>query len=172
MENNPQRSPFERENTQEQVRRVIDAGEKAARNESSNVMEKAADKAKDVANKLRSGEGGDVAQQARAKAEELTGAAKEKAGQAADQIDSAMTSAGQQMNTLAQTVREKAPAEGRLGEVANTTAQALERSGEYLQRADLDTVRSDLETIIRRKPIESLFVGLGIGYLLARAFKR
>ena len=33
-------------------------------------------------------------------------------------------------------------------------------------------VRSDLERVIREHPIESLLVGVGVGYLVARATRR
>jgi hypothetical protein len=39
----------------------------------------------------------------------------------------------------------------------------------YLQELDLADVRADLEGLIRRHPMEALLVGLGIGYLVARA---
>jgi hypothetical protein len=68
-------------------------------------------------------------------------------------------------------VREKAP-EGKAGEVAVKAADVLDRSGEYLQAANLQMVRSDLERVIREHPIESLLVGMGIGYMLARATRR
>ena len=63
-------------------------------------------------------------------------------GATASKLDSAMTATGEQMSTLAQTVREKAP-EGKAGEIASKAADALDRGGEYLQRADLQTLRSD-----------------------------
>ena len=60
--------------------------------------------------------------------------------------------------------------------VANLNDEAqswtLDRSGEYLQTADLQMVRSDLERVIREHPIESLLVGVGVGYLVARATRR
>jgi hypothetical protein len=111
----------------------------------------------------------------RAKAAQAVDVAEEKVAKVGekvnDNLDSAMTSVGGQMNTLAQTVREKAP-EGKVGDVAYTAADALERGGRYLQDADTSMVRSDLENIIRRYPMESLLVGLGVGYLLARSMRR
>lgn len=113
--------------------------------------------------------------EAREKVEDLAGKAKEKASavgsQAADTIDSALTNAGNRMDSLAQKVIEKAP-EGPLGDAATTAASALERSGRYLQQADVESIRGDLETVIRRRPIESLAVGLGLGFLIARALRR
>lgn len=109
------------------------------------------------------------------KAQHVAGDVQEKAAQlgekATDQINSAMTSAGQQLNSLAQTVREKAP-DGQIRDLAANTAGALERSASYLENADLNAVRGDLESIIRKHPVESVVVGLGVGFLLARSMRR
>lgn len=118
-------------------------------------------------------------QQAQEKAGELKDRATEKAGelkdraaqagqQANERIDSAMTATGERLSDLAQTVRDRAPA-GQAGDVAQNAARALERGGEYLQRADPTMVRSDLENVIRDHPIEALAIGLGIGFLLGKA---
>jgi len=139
--------------------RAKQAGEKA-----SDIAQSAVDKVKQTASDLSSKAPGEIVDDARAKAAEVGDAA-------ASKVDSAMTATGEQMSTLAQTVREKAP-EGKAGEVASKAADALDRGGEYLQAADLQMVRGDLERVIREHPIESLLVGVGIGYLVARATRR
>lgn len=96
----------------------------------------------------------------------------EASGQAGERINDAMTSTGEQMTNLAQQVRERAPSSGQAGEVAAAAATALERSGDYLQRADLQTVRYDLEGMIRQHPIEALAIGVGLGFLLGRSMNR
>jgi len=139
--------------------RAKQAGEKA-----SDIAQSAVDKVKQTADDLRSKDPSEIVDDARAKAAEVGDAA-------ASKVDSAMTATGEQISTLAQTVREKAP-EGKAGEVAIKAADALDRSGEYLQTADLQMVRGDLERVIREHPIESLLVGVGLGYLVARATRR
>lgn len=150
-------------------------------NAAADSVENAADKARDLGNRASDAvqsatdQAKDLASNARDKAADLADTARDKASEladtASDKADSAMTATGTQMQSLAQTVREKAP-EGTVGEYANQAADALDKGGRYLQDADLDTVRSDLETIIRQHPIESLLVGLGVGFLLARATRR
>jgi ElaB/YqjD/DUF883 family membrane-anchored ribosome-binding protein len=116
------------------------------------------------------------ADDARHKTTEAIDSAKQKTAEvtsaAADKASDAMTTAGDQISNLAQTVREKAPAEGRAGEIATNAAEALERGGRYLQQADPTMVRGDLERVIREHPIEAMLVGLGVGYLLARSMRR
>ncbi|NOK57520.1 MAG: hypothetical protein GFH27_549303n214 [Chloroflexi bacterium AL-W] len=115
------------------------------------------------------------AQEQRQSGQEKTAEVKEKVQaygeQAHARADAAMTTSGERLDTLAQQVREKAP-EGKVGEIAHRTADAMEQSANYLQRATPTDVRNDLETTIRKNPTESLLAGLGIGFLLAQLTKR
>lgn len=135
-----------------------DLGDRAA-----NAVQNAADKAQSLAYSA-SDKVSDLAETASNKASDL-------ASNASDKADDAMTATGTQMKNLAETVRQNAP-EGAVGDYAYQAADALDRGGRYLQQADVQTVRSDLETIIRQHPIESLLVGLGVGFLLPRATRR
>ena len=170
MERRPYETPTgatQREQLKEESANVLDtAAERAkqAGEKATDIAQSAVDKVKQTADDLRSKDASEIVDDARAKAAEVGDAA-------ANKVDSAMTATGEQMSTLAQTVREKAP-EGKAGEVAYKAADALDRGGEYLQTADLQMVRGDLERVIREHPIESLLVGVGIGYLVARATRR
>lgn len=128
-------------------------------NKAENAIDQAADKAKQMTSDVK-----DAARDAQHKAEAVASDVNVRA-------DETMTTAGEKMEELAQTVRDKAP-EGKLGDVAYTAANKLEEGGRYLQEADLESIRSDLERVIRERPIESLLIGFGIGYLLARATRR
>jgi hypothetical protein len=143
------------------------------RNESA--ARQAGDTAHQAADYLRSHSADEIADDARSKADDLAGTVRDKADevgtQASDKINSALTSTGQQISNLAQTVRERAP-EGQVGEIAGATADALDRGGRYLQDQDLEGLRSDVEGIIRRYPIQSLLVGAGVSFLLARSMRR
>src|SRR5918912_63718 len=109
----------------------------------------------------------------RDKAAQLAGDVKDKAQQvgtqATEKADAATTTVGEKITDVAQTIREKAPESGPVAQAADTTAQTLERAGTYLREQDLSEMRADLEGLIRRHPLESLLVGLGIGFLLARS---
>jgi methyl-accepting chemotaxis protein len=110
------------------------------------------------------------------KVQDVAGDVKDRAqqvsSQVADRADAATTTVGEQMSNMAQTIRDKAPTSGPVADAAGTAAQTLERAGSYLQQQDLTDIRADLEGIIRRHPMESLLIGLGIGYLLARSTRR
>lgn len=166
MERDPLRSSTQ-PSVEEQVHRVLKAGEQAQQNATRELG--------DLTDTSASHSVGDVARQATDKAKEITANITDKASdigdQASDKADAAMSATGAKMETLAQTVRQNAPA-GKVGEFATTAANALERSGNYLQASDLSDVQGDIEQIIRRRPVESLLVGLGVGFLLARALRR
>jgi len=83
-----------------------------------------------------------------------------------------ISAVGEKIGSLADVIREKAPHEGAVGTAATTVAEKLDVAGSYLQEKDLNHVLSDVSSVIRRYPVPSLLVGLGIGYLLARSTRR
>jgi uncharacterized protein YjbJ (UPF0337 family) len=83
-----------------------------------------------------------------------------------------ISTVGEKIGSLAGVIREKAPHEGAIGTAATTVAEKLDTAGSYLQTKDFDHMVGDLSGVIRRYPIPSLLIGLGIGYLLARSTRR
>jgi uncharacterized protein YjbJ (UPF0337 family) len=83
-----------------------------------------------------------------------------------------ISAVGEKIGSLADVIREKAPHEGAVGTAATAVAEKLDVAGSYLQEKDLNHVLSDVSSMIRRYPVPSLLVGLGIGYLLARSTRR
>jgi len=151
----------------EQAHDTIDRTTDAAHSTVDSVADKAQQVAGDVKDKAQ--EVADKAQQVGAQAVDK---AQQVGAQAVDKVDAATTDVGAKMTEAAQTIREKAPMSGPVADAASTAATTLERAGTYLQQQDLADMRADLEGIIRRHPIESLLIGLGIGYLLARSTRR
>ena len=82
------------------------------------------------------------------------------------------TTVGETIGSLAEAIREKAPHEGAVGTAATAVADKLDVAGSYLQKKDLNHVLGDVSGMIRRYPVPSLLIGLGIGYLLARSTRR
>jgi uncharacterized protein YjbJ (UPF0337 family)/uncharacterized protein YukE len=107
---------------------------------------------------------------------EMADEAKRTAGEtfssAATKASQPISAVGEKMGSLADTIREKAPHEGTLGTAATTVASKLDAAGSYLQEKKLDHMMNDLSSIIRRYPIPSLLIGLGIGYVLAGRLRR
>lgn len=79
---------------------------------------------------------------------------------------------GERIGSLADTIRDKVPNEGRVGTAATAVAEKLDVAGSYLQEKDFNHVLNDVSSMIRRYPVPSLLVGLGVGYLLARSVRR
>lgn len=102
---------------------------------------------------------------AKAKAQELGTAAAEKVGGATKAV-------GEKMSSLAGSLRESAPQEGTMGSAAQTVANQLDNAGSYLQDNTFDNMARDVTGLIRRYPMQSLLVGLGIGYLFSRRSER
>jgi hypothetical protein len=84
----------------------------------------------------------------------------------------ATAAAGQTLQSLAGAIRDKGPQEGSVARAASTVAENLEDAGMYLQERGIEGAVDDLTILIRRYPIQSLLIGAGIGYLLARLGRR
>jgi len=120
-----------------------------------------ADKARDTASS--------VAGQARDAASSVARTAGNVASAIGERADDATSSVGSGIKSLAGTLRENAPHGGMMGSAASSVADALETSGRYLQEHGLGDIGSDFVNLIRRNPIPAVLVGIGIGYLFARA---
>jgi gas vesicle protein len=122
----------------------------------------------DLKNKARE-TAGNVADKAREVASSVAGQAKDLASNLGERASEATTNVGSGMQSLAGTIRDKAPHEGVMGQAASSVAGALESSGRYLQEEGLSGMSRDVTDLIRRNPIPAMLVGIGIGYLIARA---
>lgn len=97
--------------------------------------------------------------------------AKEFAGQASEQAGRAAATVGQNLESLAGTIRGSAPSGGVLGSAASTVAGSLESSGRYLREEGIGGMAEDVTETIRRNPLTAVLVGIGFGFLLARVTK-
>jgi uncharacterized protein YjbJ (UPF0337 family) len=105
-------------------------------------------------------------------ADEAKSTAEDTASSLGAKVSQPISAVGEKMGSLADVIREKAPHEGTMGTAATTVADKLGAAGSYLQEKNWDHMTSDLSGIIRRYPIPSLLVGLGIGFLLAQRARR
>jgi hypothetical protein len=94
---------------------------------------------------------------------------------AASAVDKTKEMAG----TAADKAREYASAAGHRAEDAKSAvgsgvqsfAHTLESGGRYLQEEDFRSIAGDLTNLIRRNPIPAMVVGIGLGFVLARALR-
>jgi len=151
------RSPQEqRTNTGQTMQDIKDK----AQNVAGNVADKARDAASTVADKAR-----DVASTVGHKASDAASMVGHKA-------DDAACSVGHGMQSFAGTLREKLPHEGMMGSASSTLADTIDRGGRYLEEEGLSGVAEDLTNLVRRHPIPSVLIALGVGFCIARVTTR
>jgi len=132
------------------------------------VVDKAKDMASDVKDKVQdtahsfSERAGDVASNVAHRTGEMASTAGRK-------VDSGVSAAGSGMQSFAETVREHGPSSGMLGSATSAVADTLENTGEYLETHGLSGIAEDLTSLVRRNPIPALLIGIGVGFLIARA---
>jgi hypothetical protein len=106
-------------------------------------------------------------------AKDVAAAAGKKASEAASYVgqkaEDATTAVGSSMKSLAGTIRDSGPHEGMLGNASSAVASTLESGGRYLEQHGLKGIGEDLTNVIRRNPIPTLLIAVGLGYLVARA---
>jgi len=149
-------------------------------------VEHAADRAKDAAStaadraKSAASSVGDqashLASAARDKAGDLASTARDTASDLASsaghRAEDATAAVGSGMQSLAGTLRQSGPSEGMLGSAKSVAAEALDSTGRYVQQEGLSGMADDLSDLIRKNPIPALFIGIGVGFLLARVTSR
>jgi hypothetical protein len=111
----------------------------------------------------------DVASSAAGTAQDLSRRAGEMASNLGQKAEDAVSGVGGQMHSLAGTIRENAPNQGWMGSAASSVADSLDASGRYLEGHDLSEISDDLIGVIRRYPLQAVLIGIGVGFLVARA---
>lgn len=117
-----------------------------------------------------------AAQTAKQKGEQVAQTAKQKTSQMTDQAqqkaDQGMDKAATGLDQAADTIRQKANqmGGGTTSTVANTAANTLDSASQYLREKDTGELLDDLESLVRRKPVESVLVAAGVGFILSKIF--
>jgi hypothetical protein len=124
----------------------------------------AVDKAKDAA--------ANVADKAKDFASNVADQAKDAASTVGQRAEDATHAVGSGMQSLAGTMREKLPHGGVIGAATSTMASGLENTGKYLQTEGLSGMGADVTNLIRRNPLPAVLIGIGLGFILARATLR
>ena len=115
--------------------------------------------------------------QAKEKAQEAAGQAKQKAGsQLRSQVDQRSTDAGHRVGGLASDVRavgESLREQGKdqPAKLAEQAADRAERLGSYLKESDADHILGDVEDFGRRQPWAVIAGGVAVGLVASRFLK-
>lgn len=111
-------------------------------------------------------------QQAVDKGREMANTAAEKAKElgtaARDRADSGVSSVGSGIRNAGEAIRQHAPEGGMIGSAASQLSSTLEDTGRYLEEKGVSGAAEDLTQMIRRHPVPSVLVGIGLGILLGQ----
>ncbi|MGE0826812.1 MAG: CsbD family protein [Candidatus Binatia bacterium] len=100
-------------------------------------------------------------------AEHVGGTLHEVGDSIASHADSVKTSVADTMGSLAETLRPASTTEGGVSATATSLADNLESAANYVRESDFTRMSEDVAAIVRRYPLHSLLVGIGVGYLMA-----
>ena len=98
----------------------------------------------------------------------MTAKAQEFGATAANKAHETATGVGEKLGSMATTIRENAPREGAVASAATAVVDGLESASSYLKEKKYDHLAQDVTALVRSYPVQSLLIGVGIGYLLAR----
>ncbi len=118
----------------------------------------------------------DMASDAASRAKDIASSVTQKVGEAATFVgkraEDAASAVGGQMKSLSGTIREHAPSSGMAHSATSAVADSLETGGRYLQEHGLSGIGDDVTSLIRRNPVPAVLIGVGLGFILARAISR
>lgn len=104
-------------------------------------------------------------------------AVREKAGQLkntlADKLEAGAEKLRQNRGGLATASGGTAVAtDDRMAQIGDSVATGMKGTADWLRDADLESLKGDVEKQVKEHPARSLLIAAGIGYLLAKAFRR
>jgi len=137
----------------------------------SHVGEKAREAASHVGEKAREAASavGDKAREAASAVGDLVTSTASNIGTNVSKTAERMTAAtGSSVRHLGDTIKEKGPQEGVLGGATRAVAGSLQEGGKYLEQEGFSGMMEDATELIRRNPVPSILVAIGIGFLIGR----
>jgi uncharacterized protein YjbJ (UPF0337 family) len=115
--------------------------------------------------KMRFKEFGDKAGSAFAN---MTTKAQELGSTAANKANEAAAVVGEKIGSMANVIRDNAPHDGPVSNAATAVVGGLESASSYLKEKKFDQLAKDVTALVHTYPVQSLLIGVGLGYLLAR----
>jgi ElaB/YqjD/DUF883 family membrane-anchored ribosome-binding protein len=101
------------------------------------------------------------------------GAARQAGAAVAERAEELVGSIDQTIESAAQTIQKTLKSTRKSATAAmGTVADGIETSTEYFTDRGMEGVVADVETLIRRYPIQALLIGSSVGFLLSRSWRR
>lgn len=119
--------------------------------------------------KERLGSIGEMAESAVASVGEMASHAASNIGESADNL---AASAGRSVQHLGEQIGRSTPHSGMLGSMSQSVARTVSEGGEYIESSKLSGMGEDLARVIRRNPIPTIFIAMGLGWMASRIMKR
>lgn len=113
-------------------------------------------------------EGGRIMNAMSDKASEMADKAREIPERASARADAAIGTVGEKMHSVAGTLRNNAPKEGRVACAVEKVADTLDSGGDYLSDKGVTDIAHDVTGVVKRYPMQSLWIGLGLGFLVGK----
>ena len=110
-----------------------------------------------------------IGDKAKAATSSVMHSAEDAASYVGKKADDGVHAVGSSLKSFGDTVRHQAPQRDMLKDGMCAVADTLESTGKYLENEGLSGIAADMTNLIKRNPIPALFVGIGVGFLLARA---
>ena len=85
--------------------------------------------------------------------------------------DEYAATAGADIKKFADTMGEKGPHDGLLGQASQAMAATIKDGGRYLEENKLSGMADDVTHLIQRHPMPAVLICLGLGFMLGRALK-
>ena len=120
-------------------------------------------------------------EQGKQAASEKFGKAKEKAGELKASLADKLEAGAEKLRQRNQTASyagstgsgsTSIATDDRMAEVSNRVAGGLQASADWIREADIDSMRTGIETQVKEHPGRTLLIAAGLGYLLGKAFRR
>jgi len=131
-------------------------------------MEKAKEAASGISEKV-SDAASFISEKAQAATSSVMHSAEDAASYVGKKADDGIHAVGSSLKSFGDTVRHTAPSRDMLKDGMCAVADTLESTGKYLEEGGIANMAEDLTGLIKRNPIPALFIGIGVGFLLARA---
>ena len=110
----------------------------------------------------------EFADQSRGMVAGMAARAQEFGATATTKANEAATAVGDKIGSMANVIRENAPHDGAVASAATAVVDGLESASTYLKEKKLDHLGRDCTALVRSYPVQSLLMGIGLGYLLGR----
>ncbi|HSJ23440.1 MAG TPA: hypothetical protein VK929_02070 [Longimicrobiales bacterium] len=118
---------------------------------------------------------GDKVEEGRERMHEALDTAGDRAGDAFEtgrnRVAGQLETIGDRLEERARTMEDAGGVQRRAGQAARRASEALDGSAEYIRSHDAHEMRDDLERAIRERPLFSVGMAVGAGFLLARLMR-